>query len=303
MTLEPVPSPSPSPTPYALSSWRLVHLELPADLAGHLVNGVSSDGRLVLVQEPQAAQSVHLIVSATDVRDLIVPGHTQGAPIGSVLSPDGHFVLLSELGQAWQYDIASMVYSALPNPPGTTGGQFSVVDAQHLLVLTGPLASYEFGGTTNTQLWRLDLNTLTYTKLGMRHDGIAANPTAEGGAVLLVDTSPHHDNTGWIFYRILPDGSDHVLYDYRAHYPGPLNFAVARDGQSLAFTNTAGRASLYEGSSGAGREVGAGIVRDFSPDSVLLRLEQKDGTVEAVDRSGTIVYSVPGPASGWIRVP
>lgn len=297
------PSSSPlsaSPTPYQLSPWHLVQLQLPAALKGYLVNGVSPNGSLILVQEPQAAQSVHLIASPTDVRDLVAPGHTVGAPIGSALSPDARFVLLTELGQAWLYDVGSKAYMTLPNPPGTTGGGFWVGDASHLLVLTGPVASHQFGGTTNTQLWRLDLQTLAFTKLGARHDGLAVYPTADGGAVLLTDTSLQHDSTGWILYRILSDGSDRVLFDLGAIYPSSVLLAVAPDGQSIAFTTPGGKALLYDGSTSQPREVAHGYVLDFSPDSVLLRIGQQNGGVQAIDRSGLVVTSLPGSASGWV---
>jgi hypothetical protein len=291
--------PSASPTPYQLSPWHLVQLQLPGELKGYLVNGVSPNGSLILVQEPQAAQSVYLIVSPTDVRDLVAPGHTVGAPIGSGLSPDARFVLLTELGQAWLYDTGSKAYTSLPNPPGTTGGGFWVGDASHLLVLTGPKASHQFGGTTNTQLWRLDLQTLAFTKLGTRHDGLAVYPTADGGAVLLTDTSLQHDNTGSILYRVLPDGSDRVLYDLGGSQTPPAAWAVAPDGQSVAF-NTAGlKVLLFDGPSRQPREVAHGIVQDFSPDSILLRIVQQDGGVQAIDRTGQIVTSLPGSASGW----
>lgn len=295
-----LPGYSSSPTPSGPSAWHLVQLELPAELKGYLVNGVSHDGAIALVQEPQAAQSVHLIVSPADVRDLVVPGHTVGAPIGSSLSPDARFVLLSELNQAWVYDIGSKGYVSLPNPPGSTGAAFWISDARHLLALTGSRASHEFGGTTNTQLWRFDLDSLAYSRLGTRHDGLDVYPTSDGGAVILIDTSPAHDNTGWIFQRVLPDGSDHALYEMGADNPPPSAWAVAPDGQSVAFTTEGLEVLLYDGSTAQPRQIAVGYIRDFSPDSVLLRIVQQDGVVQAIDRSGLVVISLAGPATGWV---
>ena len=296
-----VPSPSVNPTPFEPSSWRLVQIDLPAEVAGHQVAGVSPDGKVVLVVELPALSSAHL-VTAAELRNLIVPGHTDGAPISAQLSPDGGFVLLSELGLAWRYEVSSMAYTRLPNPPGMPGGQWMIQDSHHALVLTGSVASHEFGGITDTQVWRLDLETLAYSELGARHDGVGVYPVADGGAVILVDTSSQHDNTGWIFYRILPDGSDHLLYDYGTNYPPPSGWAVALDGQSIAFTVGGGKTLLFEESSGDVLKLGDGGVLDFSPDSVLVRLLRQDGTVVAVDRSGTIVTSLSGPPSGWIGV-
>jgi hypothetical protein len=278
-----------------------VPLELPAELEGYLVRGVSPDGARVLVQEPQAAQSVHLIVSPTDVRNLVVPDHAVGAPIGSAMSPDGRFVLLSELGQAWIYDIDQETYTKLPNPPGTTVGFFWVANASNILVLTGPMASHEFGGTTNTQLWRLELDTLTYSGLGARHDGINVFPAEDGGAMLVTDASAEHDNSGWILYRILPDGSDHLWLDVGASFPTPSALAVGLDGESLVFTIGDDFRAMYFDGRAAVVQIGLGIVLDFSPDSLLLRLAQADGSVQAVDRTGALVTSLSSLASGWIR--
>jgi hypothetical protein len=293
-------TPLDSPRPSGLSLWQLVQLELPTEFKGYLVNGVSPDGALVLVQEPQAAQSVHLISSPTEVRDLVAPGHTAGAPIGSALSPDARFVLLSELGQAWIYDMDHATYTKLPNPPGTTGGFFWVANASNLVVLTGPRASHEFGGTTNTQLWRLGLDTLTYSELGARHDGIFLFPAEDGGAMLVTDTSPEHDNSGWVLFRILPDGSDQLFLDLGASYPTPLNLAVGLDGQSVAFTVGDDLRAMYFDGRYRAAQIGLGHVLDFSPDSLLLRLAQADGSVQAVDRSGALVTSLPQSTTGWI---
>jgi hypothetical protein len=290
-----------SPRPSGLSYWQLVPLELPAELEGYLVRGVSPDGARVLVQEPQAAQSVHLIVSPTDVRNLVVPDHAVGAPIGSAMSPDGRFVLLSELGQAWIYDIDQETYTKLPNPPGTTVGFFWVANASNILVLTGPMASHEFGGTTNTQLWRLELDTLTYSGLGARHDGINVFPAEDGGAMLVTDASAEHDNSGWILYRILPDGSDHLWLDVGASFPTPSALAVGLDGESLVFTIGDDFRAMYFDGRAAVVQIGLGVVLDFSPDSLLLRLAQADGSVQAVDRTGALVTSLSSLASGWIR--
>ena len=289
-----------SPRPSGLSYWQLVQLELPAELEGYLVRGVSPDGALVLIQEPQAAQSVRLIVSPTDVRDLVAPEHTIGAPIGSALSPNGRFVLLSELGQAWIYDIDQETYTKLPNPPGTSGGSFWVGNASRLVVLTGPRASHEFGGTTNTQLWRLDLDTLTYSELGVRHDGVNVFPTEDGGAVLVTDTSAEHDNSGWILYRILPDGSDHLWLDLGASFPTPSALAVGFDGQSIAFTVGEDLRAMFFDGRYRSAQIGLGYVLDFSPDSLLLRLAQRDNSVQAIDRTGALVTSLPQLASGWV---
>lgn len=289
-----------SPRPSGLSYWQLVQLELPAELEGYLVRAVSPDGALVLVQEPQAAQSVHLI-TPTDVRDLVVPEHTVGAPIGSALSPDARFVLLSELGQAWIYDIDREAYTKLPSPPGTTVGFFWVANNSNLLVLTGPMASHEFGGTTNTQLWRLELDTRTYSELGARHDGVNVFPAEDGGAMLVTDTSAEHDNSGWVLFRILPDGSDQLFLDLGASYPPPSGLAVGRDGQSVAFTIGNDLRVMYFDGRYRAAQIGVGWVQDFSPDSLLLRLAQADGSVQAVDRTGALVTSLPSLASGWIR--
>lgn len=298
------------PRPSGLSYWQLVPLELPAELEGYLVTGVSSDGARVLVQEPQAAQSVHLIVSPTDVRSLVAPDHTTGAPIGSALSPDARFVLLSELGQAWIYDIDHDTYTKLPNPPGTTGGSFWVANARSLVILTGPRASREFGGTTNTQLWRLDLDTLTYSELGARHDGINVFPAEDGGAMLVTDTSAEHDNSGWVLFQILPDGSDRLFLDLGASYPTPLNLAVGLNGgldgrsvvfgQSVAFTVGDDLRVMYFDGRAAAAQIGLGHVMDFSPDSLLLRVAQADGSVQAMDRTGALVTSLPQTTTGWI---
>jgi hypothetical protein len=299
-----------SPRPSGLSYWQLVQLELPAELEGYLVTGVSPDGARVLVQEPQAAQSVRLIVSSTDIRDLVAPEHTTGAPIGSALSPDARFVLLSELGQAWIYDIDHDTYTKLPNPPGTTGGSFWVANASNLVVLTGPRASHEFGGTTNTQLWRLDLDTLTYSELGARHDGINVFPAEDGGAMLVTDTSAEHDNSGWVLFQILPDGSDRLFLDLGASYPTPLNLAVGLNGgldgrsvvfgQSVAFTVGDDLRVMYFDGRAAAAQIGLGHVMDFSPDSLLLRVAQADGSVQAMDRTGALVTSLPQTTTGWI---
>ncbi len=298
------------PRPSGLSYWQLVPLELPAELEGYLVKGVSPDGARVLVQEPQAAQSVRLIVSPTDIRDLVAPEHTTGAPIGSALSPDARFVLLSELGQAWMYDVDHDTYAKLPNPPGTTGGSFWIANARSLVILTGPRASHEFGGTTNTQLWRLDLDTLTYSELGTRHDGINVFPAEDGGAMLLVDTSAEHDNSGWVLFQILPDGSDRLSLDLGASYPTPLNLAVGLNGgldgrsdvlgQSVAFTVGDDLRVMFFDGRYAAAQIGVGLVQDFSPDSLLLRLVQADGSVQAVDRTGALVTSLPPSPTGWI---
>lgn len=289
-----------SPRPSGLSYWRLVQLELPVELEGYLVRGVSPDGAPVLVQEPQAAQSVRLIVSPTDVRDLVAPEHSTGAPIGSALSPDGRFVLLSELGQAWIYDIDQETYTRLPNPPGTSGGSFWVANASRLVVLTGPQASHEFGGTTNTQLWSLDLDTLTYSELGARHDGVNVFPAEDGGAMLVTDASAAHDNSGWILFRILPDGSDHLFLDLGASYPPPSALAVGLDGQSVAFTIGDDLRAMYFDGRYRAAQIGVGYVLDFSPDSLLLRVAQRDNTVQAIDRTGALVTSLPQLASGWV---
>jgi hypothetical protein len=293
-------TPIDSPRPSGLSFWQLVQLELPTDFKGYLVRGVSPDGARVLVQEPQAAQSLFLIVSPTDVRDLVVPNHEVGAPIGSSLSPDGGFVLLSELGQAWTYDIDRETYTKLPNPPGTTVGFFWVANASNLLVLTGPMASHEFGGTTNTQLWRLDLDTLTYSELGSRHDGVNVFPAEDGGAMLVTDTSAEHDNSGWVLFQILPDGSDQLFLDVGASYPTPSALAVGLDGQSVAFTVGDDLRVMYFDGRYRAAQIGVGYVQDFSPDSLLLRLAQADGSVQAVDRTGALVTSLSQPTTGWI---
>ena len=298
-------TPIDSPRPSGLSYWQLVQFELTTELKDYLVTDVSPDGALVLVQEPQAAQSVFLIASPTDVRDLVVPTHEVGAPIGSAMSPDGRFVLLSELGQAWTYDIDQQTYTKLPNPPGTTGGSFWVANASNILVLTGPRASHEFGGTTHTQLWRLELDTLTYSELGTRHDGINVFPAEDGGAMLVTDTSAEHDNSGWVLFQILPDGSDRLFLDLGASYPTPLNLAVGLDGpldfQSVAFTVGNDLRVMYFDGTYAAAQIGIGYVQDFSPDSLLLRLVQADGSVQAIDRTGALVTSLPSLASGWIR--
>jgi hypothetical protein len=298
------------PRPSGLSYWQLVPLELPAELEGYLVTGVSSDGARVLVQEPQAAQSVHLIVSPTEVRSLVAPDHTTGAPIGSALSPDARFVLLSELGQAWTYDIDHDTYTKLPNPPGTTVGSFWIANASNLLVLTGPRASHEFGGTTNTQLWRLDLDTLTYSELGARHDGINVFPGEDGGAMLVTDTSAEHDNSGLVLFQIAPDGSDQLFLDLGASFPPPSSLAVGLNGgldgrsvvfgQSVAFTVGDDLRVMYFDGRYAAAQIGLGQVMDFSPDSLLLRVAQADGSVQAMDRTGALVTSLPQTTTGWI---
>lgn len=289
-------STSPSPAP---PTWQLREVALPMELAGHSVLGVSPDGETILVGDASAFSSVHL-VTPTEVVELVVPGHTAGTPVVAQLSPDARFVVLMERGRLWRFNIAAHTYDVLPNAPGTEGAiGWALSDSGRLLVLTGRVASVEFGGATDTALWTLDLSELRYERLGTRTDGIAVYPLT-GGAALLSDESVSHDNSGWVVHGMRPDGSDEVLYDIGRQFGVVAAFALSPDGTALAVTLADNGTWILEASAEEAIEVSAGRVIDFSPDGAMLRMALPDGWVKALDREGTVIATVSGPTTGWV---
>lgn len=295
--------PTPSGTPFLPFAWELVELSVPSDLIDDHVAGVSADGGVILLVPTTAFANAH-VVTPSEVTEVVVPDHTVGAQIHGQLGRDGTFAILAELGQLWRYDVAAKTYVRLPNPPGSIGvADWTLASNDRMLALTGLRASPEFGGITDTRLWTLDFETLAYTELGGRTDAIAAFAIADGGAVVVTDTSPEHDNSGWILYRIDPEGSDELLYDFRGGPGSVAALALAPDGTTVAFAIQGAGSWIVESPEGEARQVSEGQVIDFSPDGKLLRAEFADGHIEVIDRQGAFVSSVPAGPTGWGLLP
>jgi hypothetical protein len=292
---------TPSPT-FRASSWELRGLNVPPELAEFAIAGSSPDGAVILAIEPTAFSSAHL-VTPDAVREIIVPDHIAGAPIGAQLSADGSYAVVSELGHLWHYDVGEMTYERLPDPPESNGVIGWTLGPDHaLLALTGPVANPAFGTTTDTLLWKLDLQSREFVQVGSRTDGIAVY-WAGACAALLVDRSQRQDNTGWVLFLIC-DGSDELFFDIGAAHGSASSLAVAPDGSAIAFgLPNDGGSWLVESSLAPAMRLSDGQVVDFSPDGRLIRITHPGGEVEAVDREGRSHVSLPRQPTGWVAVP
>jgi len=297
------PIPSAAPTPFVPTSWVLRAIPLPPGHEDGIVLAVSPDASVVLFRDASVYDQMFIAHDNGELNEILVPNHVAGAPIRARLSPDGTFALVWELGHLWRYDIPSHEIARVPDAPGTDGsGPFVFLSNTSVALLTGPIASGELGGQTNSQLWLLDLSAMSYAKLGSRHDGIALYPIT-GGVALLADHSRNHDNTGWVLYRIAGDGAETLMFDAG----GSFSIAVSRDGSRIA----ASRGHLGTDGTWAvdlprqvSRRISSGAAVDFSPDGRLLRVDFSGGPAESLQWDGTIVNTVDSAqTAAWVGLP
>jgi hypothetical protein len=216
------PSASIAPTPFVPTSWELRPVILPAGHEDGVIHSVSADGSVIVFRDADIYDPLYLVV-AGHMRELVPPGHVQGAPVDSQMFSDGRTLLIGELAHAWLYSIATGTFELIPDAPEGGSGMYVLTD-DRIVALTGSVAKHEFGGVTNSKLWLLDLRTMAYGQLGMRTDGISMIPMTDAVA-LVVDRSPDHDNSQWFWYRVGFDGTDTLLYEFRRstrlRCPGP----------------------------------------------------------------------------------
>jgi hypothetical protein len=289
-----------APTPFVPTSWELSPIILPAGHADGVIHDVSPDGSVLVFRDADLYDPLYIEVRG-QVRELVPPGHEQGAPIGSQMFSDGRTLLIGELAHAWLYDIATGSFELIPDPPEGGSGTYVLTDGR-VAALTGSVADHEFGGVTDSKLWLLDSNMAAYSQLGTRTDGISMIPMTDAVG-LVTDLSPAHDNSHWIWYRIGFDGSGSVIHDFDAP---PGCFALALDGTHLALTKNGGQDTgtwLVDIATGAERRISDGCAISFSPDGLQLAIYFPDGHTEAITLDGKVVTSVASAQTGWIGVP
>lgn len=296
----PEPSSSVRATPFMPTSWELRAIRLPAGHENGVIHDVSADGSVIVFRDADVYDPIYIAVGS-QVRELVPPRHVQGAPVGSRMFANGRTLLITELAHAWLYDIATGAFELVPDPPEGGSGTYVLTDGR-VVALTGSVASHEFGGVTNSKLWLLDPTTNAWAELGTRRDGITMLPMW-GGVALIVDRSPDHDNSQWVWYRIDFDGSESLIHEFEGP---PGCFALPLDGTHIAVSNTIddeGGTWLIDVASGDEQRISEGCPVTFSPDGRQLAIHFSDGHWEAVTLSGAIVTSVAPGTVGWIGVP
>ena len=297
---QPQPIESAAATPFVPTTWELRPIVLPAGHEGGVIMDVSPDGSVIVFRDADVYDPLYIEVGS-QVRELVPPGHERGAPVGSQMFADGRTLLIGELAHAWIYDIPTGTSELIPDPPEGGSGTYALTDGR-TVALTGSVASYEFGGVTDSKLWLLDPTAMAWSQLGTRRDGITMLPMSDGVA-LVVDRSPDHDNSQWVWYRIDFDGSESLIHAFEGP---PGCFALALDGAHVAVSRTTGRDDgtwLVDVATGDERRISDGCPVRFSPDGLELAVHFSDGHWEAVSLSGTIVTSVTSGNVGWIGVP
>jgi hypothetical protein len=299
----PIPSPtsSPVPTPFAPTSWELSTVILPAGHEDGVIYDISPDGSLIAFRDADVYDPAYLSAGGRAPRELVPPGHTQGAPVGVQMFPDGQTLLIGELAHVWLYNIATGAFDLIPDPPDGGSGTYVLTDGR-IVVLTGSVASHEFGGVTDSKLWMLDSTMESYTQLGTRTDGISMIPMTNAVA-LITDRSPDHDNSQWFWYRIGFDGSESLIHEFEGP---PGCFALALDGTLVAVSRMLdgeGGTWLVDVAGGGERRISDGCPVSFSPDGLQLAVYFSDGHTEAIALDGTILTSIASNQFGWIGVP
>jgi len=303
----PSPMSSSTPSPFVPTSWELREVQLAPPHHDAVITDVSADGGLVVFRDAHVYDHTYLLVYGGLVQEIVPPGDEDGVPGGAQMFPDGKSLLFVEGEHAWIYDIARAVFDALPDPPGTSGGWFVPLPGGRIAAFTGPVASWEFGGVTNTQVWLFNRSTAHYERLGSRHDGIFMLALVDGIA-LVVDRSPSHDNSDWVLLRVAWDGTDHELYQFRG---GAQDFALAPDGRHLAIARGSAGANetwLVDLSTGTDQRISEGAVATdgrglrFSPDGLQVAVEFADGHSEAFSMDGSSVTSLASLTVGWFGV-
>jgi hypothetical protein len=295
----PHPSASVAETPFVPTAWELRPIVLPGGHENGVIFDVSADGSVIVFRDANVYDPIYVAVGS-EVRELVPPAHEQGAPIGSQMFPDGRTLLIGELAHAWLYDIASGAFRLIPDAPEGGSGTYVLTDGR-IVALSGSVAKHEFGGVTDSKLWLLDPTTMTYVELETRHDGITMIPMSDAVA-LVVDRSPEHDNSQWVFYRIDFDGSESLIHQFDG--PAP-NLALALDGTHLALSKTIGESGtwLVDVATGEEKRISDGFPVSFSPDGLQVAIYFPDGHREAVKLDGSVVTSIASDLVAWIGVP
>jgi len=296
---QPTEPPTPRPTAVLPRSWTLARLDAPLGHGSFVVRGVSSDGGVVVFQDPSVYDRLY-VEHDGPVDEILVPSHAVGTPMAARLSPNADHVLVLESNHLWSYDIASRATVAVPDPPGGPGVvTFEFVSETSVAVLSDASTTPE---PPRSQLWRLDLETGAWTKIGDRHDGIYLFSTARG-IVPVVDESARHDDSGWHLYLVGADGGDRLLYDAS----GWGHVAVSADGLHLGLSKggPGGSTSIVDLTSGTITPAGHdGIVQTFSPDGRLLEvLGEATNSVVVYRLDGTPASTLLDPTElGWVEM-
>lgn len=293
-------SPTPTATTFAPTSWSFEIVPTPRGHPDFVVLAATPDGSAVFFRDADTYEPV-FVDQGGRVSQIVLPiPNSQGSPITLRLAPDGSFAVLEQFPELWRYGVRSGDLTKLPKLPGDTAIEwFDFAGASQLAVIAGRTDT----PIHPTQLWTLDLETGSWSKVGTRSDSEIVFGT-DRGLVLLVDESANHDQSGWHLYLAAPDGTDHLLYD--ASGAGWLE--VAPDGFHLAYSTIGAGGATYAVDLASGRSIKVsddGQVGDdagrFAPDGSQFSVAFSDGHGEAFDLSGERTAIVPAADhAAWI---